>query len=164
MSTEPVRSTYSPSMDIQISSNFERLLFDLCGQDAVQLRAYMDDLKNTNGFSVSLNQLEQAREIFVAGRADDHETLATIAGTYKKHNYILDPHTAVGVKVAHDLAAQLPQPVICLATAHPAKFPEYRQSRYRPHTPAAFTNGRLDKQAGTHHLVACGHTANSGIY
>ncbi|MGB9154350.1 MAG: threonine synthase [Alphaproteobacteria bacterium] len=123
MSTEPVRSTYSPSMDIQISSNFERLLFDLCGQDAVQLRAYMDDLKNTNGFSVSLNQLEQAREIFVAGRADDHETLATIAGTYKKHNYILDPHTAVGVKVAHDLAAQLPQPVICLATAHPAKFP-----------------------------------------
>ncbi|MDR3424864.1 MAG: threonine synthase [Alphaproteobacteria bacterium] len=122
MSPQGVKGTLSPSMDIQISSNFERLLFDLCGQDAKQVRGLMCDLKDKNGFSVSDKQLRQAQEIFVAGRADDEETLATIADVYDKYGYVLDPHTAVGVKVARDLA--LPQPVICLGTAHPAKFPD----------------------------------------
>ena len=124
MTPEPVQGTLSPSMDIQISSNFERLLFDLCGQDAATLRGLMQDLKNKGGFSVSPAQWEQTKKIFSAGRATDAETLATIADVYKKHGYVLDPHTAVGVKVAQDLTAQLPQPVICLATAHPAKFPD----------------------------------------
>ena len=124
MTPESVHCTFSPSMDIQVSSNFERLLFDLCGQDSGQLRSLMLDLKNKNGFSVSSAQLEQAKQIFSAGCTTDAETLATIVAVYGKHGYILDPHTAVGVKVSQDCAARLTQPVICLATAHPAKFPE----------------------------------------
>lgn len=124
MSPEPVHSTFSPSMDIQVSSNFERLLFDICAQDAAQLGRLMDEFKNKKSFSVSDEQLKWVKSTFLAGRADDAETLAAIADTYKNCGYILDPHTAVGVKVARDLAPQLTQPVICLATAHPAKFPE----------------------------------------
>ncbi len=124
MSPETAHGTLSPSMDIQISSNFERLLFDLCGQDASQLRGLMSDLKNKNGFSVSPAQLEQTHRLFSAGCASDAETLETIRAVYQKYGYILDPHTAVGVKVAQDLASQLSPPVICLATAHPAKFPD----------------------------------------
>ena len=123
MSPEGVAATLSPSMDIQISSNFERLLFDLCDGDAAQLRSLMENLKTKNSFSVSSAQLEKARSLFAAGRADDTQTVATIVSMYEKCSYVLDPHTAVGVKVAQDLAAQLPAPVICLATAHPAKFP-----------------------------------------
>jgi len=124
MTPEPVRNTLSPSMDIQISSNFERLLFDLCDSDTAQVRGMMNDLRSKGGFAVSAQQLEKARKIFAAGCASDEETLATIADVYKKHAYILDPHTAVGVTVARSLTPRLTQPVICLATAHPAKFPE----------------------------------------
>jgi threonine synthase len=124
MTPELVRGTLSPSMDIQISSNFERLLFDLCGQDAAQVRAKMTDLKDKGGFVLSPAQLAQARETFAAGYADDKETLATIADVYKTHQYIVDPHTAVGIGVAQTLAPRLHQPVVLLATAAPAKFPE----------------------------------------
>jgi threonine synthase len=124
MNPEGVHGTLSPSMDIQISSNFERLLFDLCAQDATQVRGYMNDLKNKGSFAVSKAQLALAHTMFSAGSANDEETLATIADVYKKHNYILDPHTAVGVKVAQGLASQLSQPVFCLATADASKFPE----------------------------------------
>ncbi|MDE1901450.1 MAG: threonine synthase [Alphaproteobacteria bacterium] len=124
METGPVQGTLSPSMDIQVSSNFERLLFDLCGRDAAHLRGLMDNLKTRGAFAVTAAQMEKARALFAAGCAGDAQTLATIADVYKAYDYLLDPHTAVGVKVARDLASQLPQPVICLATAHPAKFPE----------------------------------------
>jgi len=138
MLPEPVKGTLSPSMDIQISSNFERLLFDLCAQDATQVRQLMAELKSGEGFSVSSAQLEQARHVFLAGRADDSETLKTIADIHTKYDYVLDPHTAVGVKVARDLAAQIPGPVVCLATAHPAKFPDTveRAIGQRPIVPA----------------------------
>ena len=124
MEPKVAQLTLSPSMDIQISSNFERLLFDLCDGNAAQLRGLMNDLKDKKSFSVSAAQLAKAKETFMAGCANDDETLTTIALIEEKYGYILDPHTAVGVKVAQDLAAQLPQPVICLGTAHPAKFPE----------------------------------------
>jgi threonine synthase len=124
MKPEGVCGTLSPSMDIQISSNFERLLFDLIGQDSGHLCELMGALKTKDGFAVSPQQHQQALRIFASGRADDAETLEQIGGTYAAAGYVLDPHTAVGVKVAHKLSAELSAPVICLATAHPAKFPE----------------------------------------
>jgi threonine synthase len=123
MAPRIMQNTLSPSMDIQVSSNFERLLFDMCDQDAAQLRALMADLKNKNIFRVSATRLMKAKEIFIAGCADDAETLAAIANVYKETGTVLDPHTAVGVKVAQDFMQQLKQPVVCLATAHAAKFP-----------------------------------------
>jgi len=124
MKPEGVSATLSPSMDIQISSNFERLLYDLCDGDANRVRALMEDLKNKGSFALTEAQWTQAHERFVAGKATDEETLSYIAGVHRTYGYILDPHTAVGVKVAHDHLANLPKPIICLATAHPAKFPE----------------------------------------
>lgn len=124
MKPEGASATLSPSMDIQISSNFERLLYDLCGGDTNRMRAFMEDLKNKGSFAVTEAQLKQARERFLAGKATDEETLSYIAGIHRTYGYILDPHTAVGVKVAHDHLADLPKPVVCLATAHPGKFPE----------------------------------------
>ncbi len=124
MSPAPVQNTISPSMDIQISSNFERFLFDLCGQNATQLRGLMNDLKDKGSFSVAEEQKVQAQKIFAAGRADDAQTLETIKTTQQNNGYMFDPHTAVGVKVAQNLSANLMHPIICLATAHPAKFPE----------------------------------------
>jgi threonine synthase len=124
MKADAVHATFSPSMDIQISSNFERLLFDLCDSDAAKLRDYMDAMKLRGEFAVTPLQLATARQIFTAAKADDDLTLKTIRTVYEKSGYILDPHSAVGVAAARQLARELPEPVIMLATAHPAKFPE----------------------------------------
>ncbi|MDP9128333.1 MAG: threonine synthase, partial [Pseudomonadota bacterium] len=124
MKAESVHSTFSPSMDIQISSNFERLLFDLCGQDGCELVRYMEQMKGSGGFAVAPVQLAQARQIFSAARVDDALTLKTIADVYRESGYVLDPHSAVGVAAARQLARELPNPVVMLACAHPAKFPE----------------------------------------
>lgn len=139
MKAEGVRMTLSPSMDIQVSSNFERLLFDLCGRDAAALRGFMEDMKAKNEFSVSRMQLADARQLFTAASADDELTLQTIRDVYKEHGYILDPHSAVGVAAARKLAKELPEPVVMLATAHPAKFPETIQKAIgvTPPLPAA---------------------------
>ena len=124
MKAEGVHGTLSPSMDIQISSNFERLLFDLCGRDGKKLCAFMDGMKTQNQFAVSPMQLGMARQTFTAARADDAETLQTIRDIYREHNYILDPHSAVGMTASRKLARELPQPIVTLACAHPAKFPD----------------------------------------
>ena len=124
MKAEAVHSTLSPSMDIQISSNFERLLFDLCSGDSGQLNDLMEQMRSKSEFKVSPVQLAIARQIFTAARSDDEETLQTICDVYEKNSYVLDPHSAVGVAVARKLAHELPEPVIMLACAHPAKFPE----------------------------------------
>jgi len=124
MKAAPVAATLSPSMDIQISSNFERLLFDLCGGDSAQLRALMEQMCGQGAFEVSKLQLATARQIFTAARADDELTLQTIRDVYKESDYILDPHSAVGVAAARQLAKELPEPVVMLGCAHPAKFPE----------------------------------------
>ena len=146
MTPQPVQSTLSPSMDIQISSNFERLLFDLCAQDSVLVRTYMETLKRNGSFVLSHTQMEQARDLFAAGRVDDVETLKTIEHIYKTYGYILDPHSAVGVAVAQDYMSRLSPPVVCLATAHPAKFPDTVNRAIGikpslPNTTAALING-----------------------
>ncbi len=111
----------SPSMDIQVSSNFERALFDAYGRDGRAVAALMDELKS-GGFTVSQGALETLREHFSSGRASEEETLATIAATLKASGELICPHTAVGVKVAEEMR-DLSVPMITLATAHPAKFP-----------------------------------------
>ena len=117
-----VEPTISPSMDIQISSNFERLLFEAAGRDADAVRAMMDGLKQSGGFDVPQQALAAIRAEFAAGTTDEAATSAAIAGTLADSQYLLDPHTAVGVHVARQNLAGA-TPMLTLATAHPAKFP-----------------------------------------
>jgi threonine synthase len=120
--TGAVVPTISPSMDIQVSSNFERLLFEALDRDAPALKRLMNSLGQSGSFTIPPTALAAIRETFAAGRASEAETSATIGGVHAQSGYLLDPHTAVGVAVAraHDLGAA---PVVTLGTAHPAKFP-----------------------------------------
>ncbi|MCX7304220.1 MAG: threonine synthase [Hyphomicrobiales bacterium] len=117
-----VVETTSPSMDIQISSNFERLLFEAGGRDAGAVRGYMGSLRQSGAFTVDPQALARIRAEFDAGRATSAEAADTIRATLKADGYLLDPHTATAVHVARRTAASQ-TPMIVLATAHPAKFP-----------------------------------------
>ncbi|PST23730.1 threonine synthase [Rhizobium sp. JAB6] len=117
-----VKATTSPSMDIQISSNFERLLFEANGRDASKVRAAMESLKQSNGFSVSEEALKLIRKDFRAGRASEKQVAETIRQTLADTGYLLDPHTAIGVFIAGK-NERPSSPMVTLATAHPAKFP-----------------------------------------
>ncbi|MDX2484928.1 MAG: threonine synthase [Pseudodonghicola sp.] len=125
----------SPSMDIQVSSNFERALFFAYGQDGNAVAQLMDELQS-GGFNVSQGAMEALSESFSSGRASEDETLATIAATLKSSGQLLCPHSAVGVKVAEQQRDPA-VPMITLATAHPAKFPDAveRASGVRPPLP-----------------------------
>jgi threonine synthase len=114
--------TTSPSMDIQVSSNFERLLFEAGNRDAVAVRRYMAGLKQSGAFTIDAAPLSRIRGDFDAGRATMDETAATIRQTLSASSYLADPHTATALHVAarHGDPAV---PMIVLSTAHPAKFP-----------------------------------------
>ncbi len=120
--TYGVTPSISPSMDIQVSSNFERALFHAYGQDAAAVTALMADLKSGGGFRIAPDALAPLRATFSSGRASEDETRATIARTLAETGELLCPHSAVGVKVAEDLMGAAP--MMTLATAHPAKFPD----------------------------------------
>jgi threonine synthase len=124
MKQEGVEASISPSMDIQISSNFERYLFDLLGRDAEALKALMQQFKETGSFKLKPEHMHKARSQFRAFKADDSETLDIIKSVYDQYGYMLDPHTAVGMKGAITMAEESEGPVIGLACAHPAKFPD----------------------------------------
>jgi len=109
-------------MDIQVSSNFERLLFEALDRDAGALKRLMNGLQQSGHFTLPPRAIATIRESFAAGRADEAETSATIARTFREAGYLLDPHTAVGVAVGQGLELG-DAPVVTLATAHPAKFP-----------------------------------------
>ncbi|MBD8065501.1 threonine synthase [Devosia sp. PTR5] len=117
-----VAPTISPSMDIQISSNFERLLFEAVDRDADVVGRLMATLKQSRGFDLPEQALDAIRREFAAGTTDEAKTRRTIAETYRRGGYLLDPHTAVGVGVAREFAGTA-TPMVTLATAHPAKFP-----------------------------------------
>ncbi len=117
-----VVATTSPSMDIQISSNFERLLFEAYGRDAAAIRTLMEGLKQSGAFAIGDKALKAIRKEFRAGRATQKQVAKTIAETLEKTGYLLDPHTATGVFVAAKNARPA-SPMVTLATAHPAKFP-----------------------------------------
>ena len=118
-----VVATAAPSMDIQISSNFERLLFEASGHDAAAVRALMGSLGQSGRFTIGSRALAAIRAEFTADRADEDETAATIRTVRKEAGYLLDPHTAVGVAVAEKEQRDPAVPMVALATAHPAKFP-----------------------------------------
>ncbi|MCF1708555.1 threonine synthase [Tabrizicola sp. J26] len=133
--TDGVKPSISPSMDIQVSSNFERALFDAYGRDGAAVAALMDELKS-GGFRISPNALKTLRETFASGRCSEEETLAAIARLHATTGEVLCPHSAVGVKVAEEHLGATP--MITLATAHPAKFPDAveRATGIRPDLPA----------------------------
>ena len=116
------KATTSPSMDIQISSNFERLLFEAHGRDAGAVRRAMASLKQAGAFDIEPGALKAIRKEFRAGRVSQKQVAETIRKTLAETGYLLDPHSAIGVFVAarHEKANA---PMVTLATAHPAKFP-----------------------------------------
>jgi threonine synthase len=117
-----VKATTSPSMDIQISSNFERLLFEVSGRDAGEIRSQMAGLSQSGSFEIKPDALKEIKKVFRAGRATEKDVAKTIKDTLAATGYLLDPHTACGVAVAAKF--EKPQsPMVTLATAHPAKFP-----------------------------------------
>ncbi len=117
LAAQAVRETLSPSMDIQVSSNHERLLFELLGRDGAATAELVDRFRSSGSVEAPVP------EGFAAGRADDHEILAEIAAVART-GYLADPHTAVGLHVARTLGLGAERPVVCLSTAHPAKFPD----------------------------------------
>ena len=120
-----VRPTQSPSMDIQVSSNFERLLFWAEGRDPEAVRGLMGSLAQSGRFSLAPGPLGRIRAEFDAVRVDEAGTRAEMARAYAEAGMILDPHTAVGVGAARRaLAADPSTPMVVLGTAHPAKFPD----------------------------------------
>ncbi|MER9406708.1 threonine synthase [Mesorhizobium caraganae] len=120
--TKGVFATTSPSMDIQVSSNFERLLFEASDRNAETVRRYMAGLKQSGAFTIETAEMARMRSEFDAGRADMDEVAATIRSTLETSNYLLDPHTAAAVHVAAGKVGSA-VPMVVLGTAHPAKFP-----------------------------------------
>jgi threonine synthase len=119
-----VVATTSPSMDIQISSNFERLLFELAGRDPARVRAHMQGVASGEGFVLSPSELESFRSLFQAVRIDETATLAEIRRLDATNGYLADPHSAIGVAAAAKAGHDPRIPMVSLATAHPAKFPD----------------------------------------
>ncbi|MDP4032665.1 MAG: threonine synthase [Pseudorhodobacter sp.] len=138
--TDGVKASISPSMDIQVSSNFERALFDAYGRDGAAVAALMAELSAQGGFHISQGALESLRASFATGRCSEEETRASMARTFATTGEVLCPHTAVGVKVAQSHLGAVP--MISLATAHPAKFPDAVQAAIgiRPDLPPRMTD------------------------
>ena len=117
-----LQHTLSPSMDISVSSNFERLLFDLYQRDGAAVAELMDTFQHGD-ITLSSEAMATARKLFSSQSVDDAATCALVKQVYETSEYLLDPHSAIGVKAARDLCGGSATPVITLATAHPAKFP-----------------------------------------
>jgi len=131
-----VAPSISPSMDIQVSSNFERALYFAYNGDTAAVAAQMDELAK-GGFTISQGAINWLRDHFASGRASEEETMATIKATQLTTGEVICPHTAVGVKVAGEFLDDSSAPMITLATAHPAKFPDavVRATHIRPKLP-----------------------------
>lgn len=131
LDTEP---SLSPSMDIQVSSNFERFLFEVMGRDGNAIKDLMDGFKETGHFTLPGDKFDAAKAQFLSFRCPDDETLETIAEIFKTYGVVIDPHTAVGVNAA--LKSKV-KPIVALACAHAAKFPEAveKATGQYPHLP-----------------------------
>jgi len=124
MTAAKVEPSLSPSMDIQVSSNFERVLFDLVDRNADDVRAKMASFKQSGEFTMSDKQMKAARKIFEARRCSDAQTSVMMAECFKETGYMIDPHTAVGLYAAWAAERDHAVPLVALACAHPAKFPD----------------------------------------
>lgn len=119
-----VTPSISPSMDIQVSSNFERLLFDLYDREGAAVAQLMDDLKTRGGFELSQGALSRLQGEFDSGRCSEEDTSETIRFAQEHYDQVICPHTAVAVKVAAEERGEAATPMVILATAHAAKFPD----------------------------------------
>lgn len=139
--TAEVHPTLSPSMDIQVSSNFERLLFDLYDGEGQAVGEALNEFRRTGQLAAGQGRLSRAKETFSAIRLDDDETLAVMARLHRETGEILDPHSAIGVAAAEAVTGDR-EPVVALATAHPAKFPDAveRACGVRPPLPASLSD------------------------
>ncbi len=142
MDAREVVPSLSPAMDIQVSSNFERLLFDLYGRDGRVISPAMTGFRESGSMTVTSDVLEKARELFSAARLDDDGIKAQIAATYKNSGMIVDPHTATGIHAATACALDPSVPMVALSTAHPAKFPDAVEAAIgvRPSLPAGLAD------------------------
>ena len=137
-----VIATTSPSMDIQVSSNFERLLFDAYDRDSRAVRALMGSLAQSRRFTIARGALAAIRSRFSADRADEEESAATIRTLRREADYLLDPHSAVAFAVAEKEGGDRGVPMVVLSTAHPGKFPEAieRAAGIVPQLPACLSD------------------------
>jgi threonine synthase len=124
MSIGTVVPTLSPSMDIQVSSNFERYLFDLFGEDAVRVRDFMERLRRDGAFEVGETMQTGIASLFQAYRLDDAATKETIRRLFEETGQLIDPHSAIGVAAGRARRRDRATPMVALATAHAAKFPD----------------------------------------
>lgn len=124
MTSKDVLETSSPSMDIQISSNFERFIFEMLDRDAVALTALMDEFKTSGKFAVSDDVMARIRDLIDGERFDDDAVEKLIGKVHADSGYLLDPHSAIGIGAAGARRGDQDIPIIALATAHPAKFPD----------------------------------------
>ena len=144
MERKNVVPSFSPSMDIQVSSNFERLLFEICDRDPVKVKKIMDTFKKSGSFQISQNEMSKVNNLFSAYMVSDKETLDIINKAFTNYNYILDPHSAVGYgaaqKALNDKIIPSDIPLVSLACAHPAKFPDIinKAINIRPDLPSNF--------------------------
>ncbi|MBU3701434.1 MAG: threonine synthase [Acidimicrobiia bacterium] len=138
MTIGEVHPTLSPSMDIQVSSNLERLLFEIGGRDGTEIAELMTRFRAEGTVSVEAERLDLLAEHWSAARIDDEVTAGTIARTFERTGIALDPHTAVGLAAAEQVRADRSVPMVVLSTAHPAKFPDAVESAIgtRPPLPA----------------------------
>ncbi len=138
MSTRPVVPSLSPSMDIQVSSNFERLLFEINGRDGGQTAEQLQNFRAMGSLSIEADQRADFIDgVFVAERLDDAQTIDVIHETYVSTGMFVDPHTAVGLGAAQRVRSAIAGPMVTMATAHPAKFPDAveRATGIRPQLP-----------------------------
>jgi len=140
--TGEVVATSSPSMDIQVSSNFERLLFELTGRDGARVNAYMAALQQSGRFEMSQDEVTLMRAMFGAARIDQQETLDIMRQVKDTFGMQIDPHSAIGVGAARKAILPDEVPIVSLATAHPAKFPKAVHEAYDdvPDTPQRVTD------------------------
>jgi threonine synthase len=146
MEMHEVIPTSSPAMDIQISSNFERLMFELLGRDGEEVASRMETFRDTRTVDLS-DLVGPMREVFSAARIDEEAVRKIIEATWRNSDIVVDPHTAVGLGAAARLHHDPTVPIVCVATAHPAKFPDAVEAAIgiRPELPEALAD-LLDRE------------------
>jgi threonine synthase len=172
--TRDVVPTSSPSMDIQVASNFERILFEAGGRDGKSVRAMMGSLAQSGRFALPRQSLSALRAQFAANRADEQETAAAIRTQLRETGRFIDPHTAVGIAVAEKEPRDPAMPMVVLSTAHAAKFPDAVEAAcgQRPALPdwlgdlnareERFTTLPVDQAAVERHILSCSRAAREG--
>ena len=140
---DKVFSTISPSMDIQIASNFERLLYDITNQSGEKVSKFMNEFKKKGIIKVEKKYFEKTKKSFISYSIDENETKKNIIKTYRNFNMVIDPHTSVGLEASRKYLEKYPEDiVVTLATAHPSKFSESVNSilGFQPNLPLGYKN------------------------